>query len=223
MDGQLDTLPIFNDDLPIFFFRDINQMKRWMMENRVGVRTIFSMENGRNLLHLSIDALCYLKQDGYILQTRIQEIIDLGFDVNSRNNEYMTPLHLAAKSDFTDAIHILLENGADMESQTKIFQYTPLYIACISGKSNAARLLLEKGANVNAVDMIGCPILFCDRINKPEIIELLLEYGASLDYEDKYGRKWDTEKYSCANSSTREVIRKWLAECEMVKEPYILE
>jgi len=217
-----DTLPIFDGDLPVFFFRDINQMKQWMAENRVGVRTTFSMENGRNLLHLSIDVLCYLKQDGYI-QTRIQEIINLGFDVNSRNNENMTPLHLAAKSDFTDAIHVLLKNGANIESPTKIFQYTPLYIACISGSSKAARLLLEKGANVNAVDMVGCPILFCDRINKPEIIELLLDYGASLDYEDKYGRKWDTEKYSCATPFTRKAIHKWLAECEMVKEPYIPE
>jgi hypothetical protein len=212
--------------IPFCIFWDIERIKEWMREERVGVHTKFPLENGRTLLHLVIENIGFYRRSEEMeisqwnWKEHLQKVIHIGFDIHAKNNEGLSSLHLAAKSNFVEAILVLLENGADIEEPTKIFQYTPLYLACIDGNIKAIKTLLEKGANVNAVDMVHCPILFCTRIGSPEIIGMLLDYGASLDYEDAYGRKWDTKTYSCAKSSTRKAIRKWLEEnSNPIKEP----
>ena len=61
-----------------------------------------------------------------------------------------TSLHKAAKSGHTDIVHMLLENGANINAQCKSLQ-TPLHKAAIFEKEDILRLLIKYGADVNAM------------------------------------------------------------------------
>lgn len=65
--------------------------------------------------------------------------------------------------------------------------YTFLHIACQSNQLDMVRYLLEIGAPVDDLDKAGrSSLLFAVDLEKAEIVELLLEHGASLVLD-----KWD--------------------------------
>ena len=71
-------------------------------------------------------------------------------DINAKNNRGDTPLHMAAKTQFT--VHIisaLVEAGADPNAKNNRGD-TPLHIAAEKNRSGAVRVLVEAGADPNA-------------------------------------------------------------------------
>jgi hypothetical protein len=70
-----------------------------------------------------------------------------------------TSLHKASRLMNTEEMKLLLDNGANVNSQD-INRYTPLHF--VAGSNNCSRfteiacqILLERGANVNATNMFG--------------------------------------------------------------------
>ena len=59
-----------------------------------------------------------------------------------------------AQNGHVDAIRLLAENGANVNSPDKN-GYTPVYIAAYKGHADAIRVLAENGANVNTLDKDG--------------------------------------------------------------------
>jgi len=77
-------------------------------------------------------------------------------DVNSRDDNGLTPLHLLIADgyfdkdgalDFTQFTQLLLEHGADVNTRTKD-GWTPLHSAAFYGMLKVVRVLLDHGANV---------------------------------------------------------------------------
>ena len=67
-------------------------------------------------------------------------------------------------------------------NQRGVYGNTPLKIATVRGDIDAVRVLLEAGAEVDAVVEEGCTVLwYASAFNHPEIVRVLLDYGASLD------------------------------------------
>ncbi|KAF8496233.1 ankyrin repeat protein [Russula emetica] len=117
-----------------------------------------------------------------------------------------TALHLALRQGRLGIVWLLLENGANVDASDSDGS-TPLHLAISAFKLNLlsqlggldiVRLLLENGANVDAPDSDGSTPLhqaiseapgtfetyedlkaFIDSKSLREVIELLLEYGAS--------------------------------------------
>ena len=56
--------------------------------------------------------------DGYIDDSSIENAIENGDDVNSKNKEGETPLHVACRSGYTSAMYYLLLNGASIDTKT---------------------------------------------------------------------------------------------------------
>lgn len=110
-------------------------------------------------------------------------------DINSRNLEGYTPLHVAAKYGRTEILRLLLETGAACNPKTCRSLYTPLHLAAMYQKTGAARELLKNAScEVDAQDSRGNTPLFyaCSR-NDVKMIELLLTQGANTRVKNQDG------------------------------------
>ena len=75
-------------------------------------------------------------------------------DINSKNEEGWTALHLATNEGHSEVVHILLQAGADMEARTKQLK-TALHIACCRGDLKVVKALLEHKADLSMQDIEG--------------------------------------------------------------------
>jgi ankyrin repeat protein len=96
-----------------------------------------------------------------------------------------TPLHLCAYHGFIKCATALVKAGADLEAKTED-GYTPFRVAIDRDQVDFAIWLVEKNnANVNCMDDLGETILtYAVRVNKPSLIDFLLDAGAAPDLVD---------------------------------------
>jgi ankyrin repeat protein len=121
--------------------------------------------------------------------------------VDAKDNHGQTPLWWAARNGHASVARILLEKGADVDVITK-GEYSnltgdhdncgsALFMAGNKGHVETVKVLLEFGANVHVkCSEIDCPLLQYLVIIKTgkrlpwDILRLLIEHGADLDYEN---------------------------------------
>lgn len=123
----------------------------------------------------------------------IAGMLEIGVDVNAKNDLLMTPLHTAiAKGDIA-AISLLLDYGADASNADNSPNLTPLHYAVldenISDSSlEVVSLLLNRDIDINAKDISGqTPLHWCAASSNMDyldgkvissVISLLLNHGA---------------------------------------------
>lgn len=79
---------------------------------------------------------------------------------------------------YTSIIHMLLEHGANPNTEMRSFG-NALHLASFIGDESIVRLLLDKGADVNAVGgYFGTTLSAARRKNHTAVIELLVAHGA---------------------------------------------
>jgi ankyrin repeat protein len=102
-------------------------------------------------------------------------------DVNVRNNNEGTPLHVAASQAQVEAAKILLAHKALVDARAKDGS-TPLHFASfkrLAGHFAVAKILLENGADVNAKTNSGAtPLDMAKAMGNTQTIALLRQYGA---------------------------------------------
>ena len=126
----------------------------------------------------------------------IERLLDQGADISAwatlTNPELgtqtyqLTALHLAAGfNPNVDVAELLLEWGAEVESEDRNLRMTPLHWAARNADPAVAELLLEWGANVEATvynDERWTALHLAAAYNPdPAVAELLLEWGANVD------------------------------------------
>uniref|UniRef100_A0A7S1MY34 SAM domain-containing protein n=1 Tax=Hemiselmis andersenii TaxID=464988 RepID=A0A7S1MY34_HEMAN len=78
---------------------------------------------------------------------------DWGFDLEWRDNEGFTALHIAAFAGDPNSVKVLMEGKADVNGQNDDGN-TPLHLAAMTGQINACRVLVEEGkCMVNPTNM----------------------------------------------------------------------
>ncbi len=146
---------------------------------------------GETLLHYAIKL-------GSIKVT--QDLLEHGADIQAQTTYGITPLHSAAKEDQLEIVELLLAAGAEANAQDDHGK-TPLHYATkwTPATSQLVKILLEHGAKVTIEDnrgktplMTACyahishtDFIKVDEAERTrshvEIINLLLQYGASAD------------------------------------------
>ena len=102
--------------------------------------------------------------------------------VNATNDDHRAslPIHIAAASNDTNMLALLLEYGAKLEA-TNNLGFTALHSATWVPADKAARFLIERGADVNAGKAFKTrtPLHFAAASGSAGIVELLLDRGAA--------------------------------------------
>lgn len=103
----------------------------------------------------------------------VKNLLSRGADVNLKDADDDTALHLASQGGNVNLLRMLLEKGADPNARNKMGG-TPLMWAGVFGHADAAKLLLERGADVSAKDNKGNTAAVWAKENKrDEVAELL--------------------------------------------------
>ncbi|MEH6471287.1 MAG: ankyrin repeat domain-containing protein [Halopseudomonas sp.] len=96
----------------------------------------------------------------------------------SRSDKGGHPIHLAAQSNQTELISLLLDRGADLDARD-YFKRTPLHWAAEANRTDTCQQLLNAGANPNASDRIGkTPLMLSIGHSTAGVIEILISARA---------------------------------------------
>ena len=139
----------------------------------------------------------------------VKLLIKKGADVNIKDTDGETPLHVVAHGNKNDkkpieleVAKLLIEKGADINAKNEDRDYqTPLCYAASHNRVELAKLLIEKGADVNN-DVNA--IAYAARRNSVEVAELLIKHRADVHAKNKDG---NTPLYTAANNYSVEVAK----------------
>ncbi|XP_006859423.1 PREDICTED: LOW QUALITY PROTEIN: ankyrin repeat domain-containing protein 7 [Chrysochloris asiatica] len=146
-------------------------------------------------------------QPGYNLRTRdlkklhkavsvgdlekVQKYLQLKkHDVNIRDKEHRTPLHLACASGYPNIVSVLIEkqckiNVQDRENRSPLDGYTPLLLAITENNAEMVEFLLKKGADVNASDNSQRTALMIALSDEPtNLVSVILQQDVDLSCQD---------------------------------------
>lgn len=136
-------------------------------------------KRGRTSLYLA----CY----DYKIES-VKILISNGAEINL-SGDY-NPLDMASSNSYygTEIVEFLLENNADVNLVCRGTRVTPLMGALHQKKTCALKLLLKSGANTNHIDANGdAPLGRVAEHNFPEHISLLLDFKATINYQNFQG------------------------------------
>lgn len=138
-------------------------------------------------------------------------LIKHGADVDARDIDSDTALHVAAAHDEEEAITVLIEAGADIEARGRL-DSTPIHMAAERLSLGALAALLRHDANVNAQNsQLQTPlhhaVYKCAQQGAAQAVDLLLRSGADETLEDKdYLRPADLSRSHFANAYKAQYI-----------------
>ena len=130
----------------------------------------------------------------------IRLLVEKGADVNAQDICKNTPLHLAASSGHVLAVKFLVQHKAAI-CAIDDDKSTPLFRALTAGHTKVVEVLANMGANIEFGGEWGTPLEWAAEHGSKEMIEVLLEHGASIN--STFGDDGDTVLH-CAASRNRD-------------------
>lgn len=154
---------------------------------QAGVNPNSKKPNGSSIVSIAIREM-----DGEILNSLVDamgcdknkilmDFFNAGNDINEKDINGETVLHLAVRKNEKDWIMPLIKNGASLEASNK-YGWTPLFSAIHFNSKSAFEALLEAGANLDSVDTHRNTLLhFAAQNGKTEWIDYLIQKGIALE------------------------------------------
>lgn len=84
----------------------------------------------------------------------VDELLRRGADINGRQNQGYTPLHMALSERRLETAALLVARGADVHARDSL-GFTPLVLGCKRTAVGCARMLVAAGADPNTADQYG--------------------------------------------------------------------
>jgi len=101
-----------------------------------------------------------------------------GANVESRNQEGLTALHMAALKGHIKVAELLIAKGANVNTSGQLIGATPLDSAALLGHKEMVELLIGSGANINSQIITGeTPLQRAEQRGHTAIAEILRKHG----------------------------------------------
>ncbi|WP_264339070.1 ankyrin repeat domain-containing protein [Wolbachia endosymbiont (group A) of Cydia splendana] len=139
---------------------------------------------------------------------KIKSLVSRGANINIRNNDRNTPLHLAAKKGYLCMVKELIENGARVDVKNR-FDETPLHCAAGEGFSDVVKELIRRGANIAARDgnFYRTPLHLAAKEGRLDVVGKLIENNADINIRNDYG---STPLYKAAEEGYLSTVKKFM-------------
>jgi len=129
--------------------------------------------------------------------SKLSKMIKKGqYDLNKRDSDQQTVLHLASTLGQIETMKLLIKKGCDVNLQD-MNGFTPLHCAAISGHLEACRVLLQiKGIDVTLTNVEKTSALhYLVRMNVPdeqldlwfEVLDMIIEKGIDVNIRNLHG------------------------------------
>ena len=172
---------------------------RWFKTARIlvehGADANTEDERGETLLHVLLSDIYIVEDDDFL--DLVLFILKNGAEVNKRDEDNRTPLLLAMDLSRFKTARILVEHGADANTENVIGK-TLLHILILSNSDicdedyvlNLVLLLLRHGAEVDKRDYYGnpTPLHLAIQMNRFRLAGILVEHGADPIAENDEGK-----------------------------------
>ena len=111
------------------------------------------------------------------------------FDINERDGDYRTLLHLAAEYGQTETAKLLVKHGA-LINKGNAYGRTACMFAAINGHIDTVKVFVEElKADINAQDKFGwTACIFAAIYKKNEMLEALVKLGADISIKNNEGK-----------------------------------
>ena len=107
--------------------------------------------------------------------------------IHGRNSQGLTPLHVAAASNYLGIVKFLIDRSVDLNPASS-FRSTPLHLAAAKGNMEVVELLIERGAEVDKPNKIGgTPLHAAANFGHPKVIATLSKAGANVHGKNDAG------------------------------------
>ena len=101
-----------------------------------------------------------------------------GADVDFRNQQGFTPLHVAAQKGHNKVAELLIAKGANVNTSGRLIGTTPLDSAALLGHKEMVELLIDSGADINPQIITGeTPLQRAEQRGHSAIAEILRKHG----------------------------------------------
>jgi ankyrin repeat protein len=117
------------------------------------------------------------------------ELLRNGADVNTRNYDKATPLHVAARTGNTTLVLLLFAQGCNLHAEN-MHGSTALHNAAREGSKSIVSFLIAHGCLINQLTDDGdTPLHQAVRKNNPENVRVLILAGADVNIKNYRGEK----------------------------------
>ncbi len=147
----------------------------------------------------------------------IEEVIEIGHDVNAQNKTGFTPLMYASAYNTSDVVLFLIEQGADKKTTEYLSEGNALHLAArLNPKPEVVEALVKSGIDVEAKDKDGnTPLLVAAMHNQNlQVVEKLIGLGADINVINSDGKVAYSYAYERVNKLSV------LGGFEGISEPY---
>ncbi|GMH36812.1 hypothetical protein BSKO_04685 [Bryopsis sp. KO-2023] len=136
---------------------------------------------------------------------KVKELLSKGADFRSTHEKFdSTPLNFAAQGGHVEAVKILIQEGANVDSKDNL-GFTPLLDAAFYSRVDVIEVLLESGADIEArTDKSSTALILAAQEGHLKVAKVLVEAGADVDAQTEEG---STALYLAAQEGHLEIAK----------------